>query len=149
MSWYPHSTVATIVEHNGRFLMVEEEDQGLTVFNQPAGHLEENESLFEAAIRETLEETAWQIELSDFLGLYCYQAPNNGETYIRHCFVGRTLYQQPERALDVGIIAAHWLSAEEIFNPTFKARSPVVTKVLDDYLRGIRYPLELIFHHRE
>ena len=58
MRFTPHLTVATIVEDNGRFLMVEELADGQAVFNQPAGHLEADESLIQAALRETLEETA-------------------------------------------------------------------------------------------
>lgn len=146
MTWLAHSSVATIVEKDGLFLMVEESDGGRTVFNQPAGHLEEHESLFEAALRETLEETGWQVELTDFLGLYHYPAPN-GVTYIRHCFVARPLAQDPHLPLDTGIIAAHWLSAATILAPEFKARSPIVQRVLRDYLRGVRYPLSVIYHH--
>ena len=52
MTWLAHSSVATIVERDGLFLMVEEIDEGRTVFNQPAGHLEEHETLFDAARRE-------------------------------------------------------------------------------------------------
>jgi 8-oxo-dGTP pyrophosphatase MutT (NUDIX family) len=147
MPWYAHSSVATVVEKDGLFLMVEETDGGHTVFNQPAGHLEEHETLFEAALRETLEETAWQVELTGFLGLYHYPAPN-GVTYIRHCFVARPLAQAPGRALDHGIIAAHWLSADTILAPDFPARSPLVPRVLRDYLRGIHYPLSVIHHHQ-
>lgn len=146
MTWLAHSSVATIVERDGLFLMVEERDDGRTVFNQPAGHLEENESLFDAAVRETLEETGWHVELTDFLGLYHYPAPN-GVTYIRHSFVARPLQHDAGRELDTGIIAAHWLSADTILAPAFKARSPIVARVLRDYLAGIRYPLSLIHHH--
>ena len=147
MIWLAHSSVATIVEKDGLFLMVEETDDGRTVFNQPAGHLEENESLFEAALRETLEETGWQVELTDFVGLYHYPAPN-GVTYIRHCFVARPLQHNPQRKLDDGIIAAHWLSADTILASEFQARSPIVGRVLRDYLSGIRDPLSLITHLR-
>lgn len=147
MSWYPHTTVACIVEDNGRFLMVEEKDQGQTVFNQPAGHLDENETLYAAALRETLEETAWEVELDAFLGTYQYISPANQVTYIKHCFISSPLQHRPELALDKDIIAAHWLSAEEIFAPGFNARSPIVLKVLQDYLAGQRYPLSLIYHH--
>lgn len=161
MTWLAHSSVATIVERDGLFLMVEESvdenavptvaassaPQGTpTVFNQPAGHLEEHETLFAAAVRETLEETAWHVELTDFLGLYHYPAPN-GVTYIRHCFVARPLRHDAERKLDTGIVAAHWLSADAILAPGFKARSPIVGRVLRDYLEGRRYPLSLIYHH--
>lgn len=147
MTWLAHSSVATIVEKDGLFLMVEELDGARTVFNQPAGHLENGESLFEAALRETLEESAWQVELTDFLGLYHYPAPN-GVTYIRHCFVARPLRHHAGRALDTGILAAHWLSADTILAPDFRARSPIVPRVLRDYLRGVRYPLDVIYHHR-
>lgn len=147
MTWLAHSSVATIVEKDGLFLMVEERDGERTVFNQPAGHLENGESLFQAAVRETLEESAWEVELTDFLGLYHYPAPN-GVTYIRHCFVARPLAHHAARALDTGIIAAHWFSAEAILAPDFRARSPIVRRTLQDYLRGVRYPLDVIYHHQ-
>lgn len=147
MVWLAHSSVATVVEKDGLFLMVEEIDHGLMVFNQPAGHLEEGETLFAAAVRETLEETAWETELLYLLGLYHYPAPN-GVTYIRHCFVAKPLRHQSERMLDEGIVAAHWLSAEAILAPSFPARSPIVQRTLRDYLEGKRYPLSLIYHHQ-
>lgn len=149
MNWYPHTTVACIVEHNGRFLMVEEVDHGETVFNQPAGHLDENETLYAAAIRETLEETAWEVTLDAFLGTYQYLSPVNNITYVRHCFIASPLKHHPELRLDEGIIAAHWLSAEEILAPDFRVRSPIVGKVLQDYLDGQRYPLSLIYYHEQ
>ncbi len=104
MSWYPHTTVATIVEQNGRFLMVEEKEAGQQVFNQPAGHLDANESLFEAALRETLEETAWEVELTAYLGTYQYLSDANGITYIRHCFIAQPRRHDPKRALDPDIV---------------------------------------------
>lgn len=146
MTWLAHSSVATIVERDGLFLMVEEIDAGRTVFNQPAGHLEEHETLFAAAVRETLEETAWHVELTALVGLYHYPAPN-GVTYIRHCFAARPLRHESGRELDTGILAAHWFSADTILAPGFKARSPIVGRVLRDYLAGTRYPLSLIYHH--
>ena len=148
MQWFPHSTVATIVEKEGHFLMVEEHDDGQVVFNQPAGHLEHGETLFEAARRETLEETAWHVELTALLGIYHYQAAN-GHTYIRHCFIAEPVLHETQRSLDTGIVAAHWLSREDIFSPDFKPRSPAVHKVLEDYFKGFHYPLDVIFHYRE
>lgn len=146
MTWTPHSTVATVIEDNGRFLLVEETDAGRTVFNQPAGHLDEGETLFEAAVRETLEETGWHVTLTDYLGTYVYRAPND-VTYIRHCFIGKAIRHDPALPLDDGIIAAHWLSADDILAPSFAARSPLVTKALEDYLAGTRLPLSSISHH--
>jgi 8-oxo-dGTP pyrophosphatase MutT (NUDIX family) len=146
MVWLAHNSVATIVERDGLFLMVEERDDGRVVFNQPAGHLDEHESIFNAAVRETLEESAWQVELTALIGIYHYPAPN-GVTYIRHCFAARPLAFEAERELDDGIIAAHWLPAAEIFDDAFAARSPIVLRCLRDYLDGKRYPLDLIHHH--
>ncbi len=50
-TWLPRVTVATVIEKDGKFLMVEEDIYGEKTLNQPAGHLEPNETLVEAAIR--------------------------------------------------------------------------------------------------
>lgn len=141
----PHLTVATVVEQNGRFLMVEERPRGATdvVFNQPAGHVEINESITDAALRETLEETGWDVELTDILGIYRYIAPSNGVTYQRICFAARPLQHHPERALDDGIIQTHWLSADELRSMN-NLRSVLVLQSIEDFLQGERYPLSLI-----
>lgn len=151
MNWSPHSTVATVVERDGRFLLVEEiageiSGNDETVFNQPAGHLDEGETLFEAAVRETLEETAWHVTLTAFLGTYIYKAVND-ITYIRHCFIATPDKHDSSLTLDTGIVAAHWLRSEEIQAPDFAARSPMVLKAVEDYLAGVRLPLSSIHHY--
>ena len=147
MIWTPHSTVATVVEQDGKFLFVEETDNGKTVFNQPAGHLDEGETLFAAARRETLEETGWHVSLTDYLGTYVFKAENQ-ITYIRHCFIAQADSHDPSLPLDEGIIAAHWISKDRILSADFAARSPLVKQCLQDYLDGKRYPLDLIHHHQ-
>jgi 8-oxo-dGTP pyrophosphatase MutT (NUDIX family) len=147
MTWLAHTSVATIVERNGLFLMVEERDEGRTVFNQPAGHLEQGESIYEGAIRETLEETAWLVEPEALVGIYHYPAPN-GVTYIRFCFAAKALKEEPGRTLDDGILSAQWLPEPTIMDPAFKARSPIVRQCLQDYLAGRRFPLSVIWHHQ-
>ena len=91
MEWLPHITVATIVEDNGKFLMVEELKGGRAVLNQPAGHLDPHETLTEAAVRETLEETGWDVEPTGVVGIYLYTAPSNGVTYQRVCFIAKAI----------------------------------------------------------
>lgn len=145
MNWTPHVTVATVIEKDGKFLMVEESDNGRPVFNQPAGHLEEGETLFAAAVRETLEETAWHVTLSGYLGTYVYRSANN-TTYIRHCFIANADKHDSSLALDQNIIAAHWLTKEEILAPDFAARSPLVIMALENYLAGTCLPLDTIQH---
>lgn len=122
--------------------MVEERADGLVVFNQPAGHLEPGESLLDAARRETLEETGWHVTLENFLGLYHYQSGNN--CYIRSCFIASAVEQDEAGELDQDIIAVHWLTLDEIRKRQEQLRSPVVLRVLEDYLAGTRFPLQLI-----
>lgn len=140
----PHVTVATIVEDQGRFLLVEEHAEGRVVLNQPAGHLEANESLLEAALRETLEETGWEVELTGITGLYLYTAPSNGVTYQRVCFAARPLRHRPELPLDQGIIGPRWLTREELEQQRTQWRSHLVARCIDDYLQGDHCPLTLI-----
>lgn len=147
MIWTPHATVATIVEHEHKFLLVEELSEGKSVFNQPAGHIEENESIFDAAIRETLEESGYLVELTGLTGIYTYLAPSNGVTYYRFCFAAKLIEHQSNK-LDPDIIAAHWLSAEQINNMQAQQwRSPLVPKCIADYQQRTALPLDYIYQH--
>ncbi|MDB6062288.1 MAG: hydrolase [Verrucomicrobiaceae bacterium] len=144
--WYPHVTVATVVEDQGRFLLVEEYAEGKLVFNQPAGHLERDENLIQAAARETLEETGWSVEILGLIGFSLYTAPANGVTYCRHSFHGKPLQHDPARPLDEGIERAVWLSYEEILTLAPRMRSPMVIKTIEQFRSGHRYPLSLIYN---
>lgn len=144
MDWQPHITVATIVEDNGRFLMVEESKGGRNVLNQPAGHLDPNETLTEAAVRETLEETGWDVEPTGVVGIYLYTAPSNGVTYQRVCFIAKALKHHPDYQLDTGIVGAKWLTREQLLEQRANWRSELIMRCIDDYLAGIRFDLELI-----
>ncbi len=144
MDWQPHITVATVIEDQGRFLLVEELKAGRLVLNQPAGHLEANENLREAAIRETLEETGWEVELTGLVGVYLYTAPSNGVTYQRVCFAAKALRHDAQRSLDDGIVAARWLSREELAQQPERWRSELVARCIDDYLAGPLHPLDVI-----
>jgi 8-oxo-dGTP pyrophosphatase MutT (NUDIX family) len=143
MDWLPRLTVATIIEMDGRFLLVEEYADGEElVYNQPAGHLDEHETLAAAAIRETLEETAWEIQIDAIIGVYYWTHPK-GQTFVRTCFAGQALRHHPDQPLDQGIQRAVWLTREEIAALGSKLRSPMVLRCIDDCLAGKRYPLEL------
>lgn len=139
-----HLTVATVIHRDNRFLMVRENDDGREVINQPAGHVEPGESLLQAALRETLEETGWHVSLSGFLGIYTYRSPRNGATYYRLTFVAEPLEQADPVQLDPEIIAAEWLDLESLKAESDKLRSPLVLSVIENFLNGPIYPLELI-----
>ncbi len=143
----PHATVATIIEQDHKYLMVKEQKDGQIVYNQPAGHIENGESILEAAIRETKEETGWLIMPTRFGGISTYHAPN-GISYIRSTLIAEALELDPTSPLDNGILEAVWLSYEEILLLEDQLRSPIVKQVIDDYRLGISYPLELISEQR-
>jgi len=144
MQWKPNVTVAAIARQGQRFLLVEENADGSAVFNQPAGHMEEHESLVEAVKREVLEETAWQFHPEFLTGIYLYPNPYNGITYLRFCFFGECNDYDENRKLDKEIIRTVWMTRDEIKSSETKLRSPLVLKSLDDYLSGNLYPLEIL-----
>jgi len=144
MVWKPHVTVSAIIEREGRFLLVEEETgQGLQ-FNQPAGHFEENEDLIAAVKREVLEETAWQFDPEHLVAIQVWRKSPKAPTFLRVCFSGSCYGHDPDRALDVGIVATHWLSREQVASQPHRMRSPLVLVGIDQYLSGQRYPLSLL-----
>ena len=140
-TWCPHVTVATVVADGDRFLLVEEDVRGERVLNQPAGHLEADESLQQAAVRETLEETGWHVELTHFLGVQ--QWTTGTLHFVRFAFAATALRHEPERPLDDGILGTTWLTRSEIATAP-NLRSPMVLANVDDWLAGVRLPLESV-----
>lgn len=143
MTWAPHVTVATIVERDGRFLMVEESTGDGIRFNQPAGHLEQGESLLHAAVRETLEETAHHVVPEALVGIYRWPHPS-GITYLRFAFSARVTGFDPDRPLDEGILRAVWLTPGEIRACESRHRSPLVLACIEDYLAERRMPVDAL-----
>lgn len=149
--WQPDVTVATLVNQGGRLLVVEESVDGALVLNQPAGHLEPDESLAEAALRETLEETGWTVRLTGFVGAYQWRAPPRegagaGRHYLRFAFCAEPVAHDPARPLDDGIVRALWLTPAELHTQASRHRSPLVWRCACDYLAGQRHPLSVLQH---
>ena len=142
----PRITVASIIEENGRFLLVEEERNGRLVLNQPAGHLEHGESLIEATIRETREETGWHFTPESLLGMYQNESTALNLTYIRFAFRGTATPPAGTSQLDEGIVRAVWMTLEEIQAEHARLRNPLVLRCLHDWLNGQSYPLDWIPH---
>lgn len=142
MLWKPSTTVAAVVERDGRFLFVEEDIDGRRVLNQPAGHLDPGESLVAACRREVLEETAHRFEPTALVGIYRWHYAPADVTFLRFCFRGR-IEGVEERPLDKQIVALHWLSREELARRRAAHRSPLVQRCVDDYSEGRSFPLDV------
>ena len=142
--WQPDVTVATVVVRDGRLLMVEEDAGGQRVINQPAGHLEPDEAIVDAAVRETLEETGWTVKLTAFIGAYQWQAPETGRGYLRLAFAADPISHDADRPLDTGIVRALWLTPAELHACEAMHRSPLVWRVACDALAGRRLPIEAV-----
>jgi 8-oxo-dGTP pyrophosphatase MutT (NUDIX family) len=139
MTWRPDLTVAAIVERDGRFLLVEERVRGKAVFNQPAGHVEDGESVLDAVIRETREETAWRFVPRHLLGVYLWRNADTGRSTLRVAICGDAPEHDPNLPLDRDIIAAHWLTREQLLQR--QQRSLLVLRCIDDWLAGQRFDL--------
>ena len=141
--WQPDVTVATLVVRDGRLLCVEERANGQLLINQPAGHLEPDESLIEAAVRETREETGWNVGVTHLVGAYQWKA-ETGRHYLRFAFGAEPIDEIPGAKLDEGIVRALWLAPAELQALAPRHRSPLVWRCVADHLGGSRHPLDLV-----
>ncbi len=142
--WKPHVTVAAVIEQDGRFLMVEESVERGKLFNQPAGHLEGGESIIDAAIREVREETAWRFQPTALVAVQLWRKNPEAPSFVRFCFTGEVHDHDAAQALDLDIIATHWLTLAQIRARTTQLRSALVLKSIESYLNGDRYPLSVV-----
>lgn len=138
----PHVTVATVVQAEGKFLVVEEMVRGRATWNQPAGHLEANETLLQAAARELYEETGIEAVPEAFLRLHQWIAPDN-TPFLRFLFALDLPSVLPTLPQDRDIDRCWWLTADEILTAK-KLRSPLVAESVRVYQQGTRYPLAML-----
>lgn len=143
-NWPPHLVVATLVQREGRFLCVEERVNNRRVLNQPAGHWDPGESIFEAARRETLEESAWHVELTALLGVYFYTPAELDYGFLRFAFLAEPLWHDSRRRLDPDIERTLWLTPDELTENRGRHRSPMVQRCVEDALSGRSYPLDMV-----
>jgi len=146
MVWKPRLTVACVIEKDGKFLMVEEKNgAGETIIGQPAGHVEYGETILQAAVRETLEETGCIVEPQSLLAIFNRNGSTQDSTFLRFTFVAKFIEEKANAVIDSDIIDTHWLSADDVISEKhFQMRSELVAVSIEKYLQGVRYPLEII-----
>ena len=140
----PAVTVASVIERDGRFLLVLEETRYGPRLNQPAGHLESGETLPAGAVRETLEETGHRFEPEQVVGFYLWHSREADTTYLRVAFCGEAEPSADVAVLDEGVVAVHWLMRSQLVSRAHQLRSPMVLRCIDDYLVGQRFPLDCL-----
>ncbi|ANJ67158.1 hypothetical protein A9404_06965 [Halothiobacillus diazotrophicus] len=136
-------TVAGMIWHEQRFLMVEERIDGRVRLNQPAGHVEPGETLIEAVIREVREETRHAFHPEALLGIY-HSNPSEGARILRVAICGHVDPEPDSGALDPDILAARFFTHDEIRARRADLRSPFVERCIDDFLAGQRFPLSVL-----
>ncbi len=131
-------TVAAVVEHDGRYLLVEERAMGLVVLNQPGGHIESGESPEDAVVRETLEETGCAVNCGDMIGVYLWIHPQTRQQFLRIVYMATFVSCDASLQLDQSIIARHWMTRAELETRRVSMRTPIVLRCMQDYEAGRR-----------
>jgi len=143
--WYAHATVATIVKQDNKYLMVYEKTAQGNKYNQPAGHLEPNETLLQAAIRETEEETGWQVTPTRLVRINQFTAPSNNTTYLRITIEATATKLITNAKLDSDIIAPYWLTKDDIIEQKAHLRSPLVLSDIEFYEQNEPISLDYLY----
>jgi len=137
--------VDCLVEQDGKFLIVQESKPGReNLYNVPGGHIIDGETIAEAAIRETFEESGYRVELTGFLGIYqsiigAKQLNVAGPCYLARVTGGeaRVSEEHPE---------VRWVTVEEFLALAADGRfwTSYLPDLMADYQRRGAYPLDAV-----
>lgn len=131
-------TVAAVVIHDDRYLIVEEHAMRRVVLSQPGGHIESGESPEDAVVREVMEETGCSVVCGDIIGVYLWIQPQTRQQFLRLVYVADFVGQNESVSLDDTIVASHWLTRQAIEESAERLRTPVVLRCIHDFERGRR-----------
>lgn len=120
----------TLVKHDDKYLLVKENPNGKEVYNLPAGHVDKDEQLEAAAIRETKEETGYDVRLIKQIGLYHESAPQS----VKHVYLAEIIGGEAH-AQEGEILEVVWRSFDEIaeLEKTGQMRAPWVFDIISKY----------------
>ena len=127
--------VSTVVENEGKFILVREnKEQCYGKWNIPSGHVEENEFITRAAVREVKEETNLDVELAGLIAVYNNMFENfNSISFVFSCNITQNIKIDFDKN---EIIETKWFTFEELKN-------------MKEELRDYDYVIETIRRYRD
>ena len=122
--------VGSLVKRDGKYLLVKENPAGKDVYNLPAGHVDKDEQLEVAAVREAKEETGYDIRLIQQIALYHESAPQS----VKHVYSAEII-GGGEAAQEGEILEVVWFSFGEIteLEKAGRMRAPWVFDVISKF----------------
>ncbi len=109
----PRIVIGTVAHWQGKILLCKRAIEPRYGFwTLPAGFMECAESTQDGALRETMEEAAYEFLPEALLGVYQWKHQHNDTTYLRFAFIGKVGAHYPMQKLDTGIVQAVWMTIE-------------------------------------
>jgi 8-oxo-dGTP pyrophosphatase MutT (NUDIX family) len=141
--------VDCLVEKDDKYLLIQESKPGREgLYNLPGGHIDDVETIAEAAVREVEEESGYQVELTGFLGVY-------QSVYLeKQLNVGGPVFLAKVIGGDARITEEHpevrWVTRDELLELADSGRfwTTYVPRLIHDYLRRGAYPLDAVSSKR-
>lgn len=133
------------INNNNKILMVQENKKEVDgLWNLPGGKVKENENIKNAAIREILEETGYNIQIDSLLLIQNYITPK-GELLILY-FNASLIDSKQGNYIRDEIKNVKWMTIQEIENiPEEKIRGGNgIKKIIYNIENDIKYPLDII-----
>lgn len=135
--------VSSVLEKDGRFLFVKQEEQGQSRLDFPAGPLRVGESPVQCAMREMLESTGYLFIPTHLVGLYDYFHSRSNVIFLYMAYTG-TIF-------DLGVPpevsgTLRWLDYGELQPLRGIHGNPFILRCVEDHLKGKAFPLDLVNH---
>ena len=109
-----HVVAANLIEKDGEFLLVQEGKEDVRgQWNLPAGGVEKDEDIKEAAEREAKEETGLETSLESFVGVFVDESDRSDATVLVFVFHANAKDLRPEVPVSEEIIDVGFFSRAE------------------------------------
>lgn len=131
MNTVPVVIAGCLLEKGGKFLLIQEATPSIYgLWNTPAGHVDKGESIEEAAVRETREESGFNVVIERNLGVYQTKSGHEIHVFFANIMGGELAFPRDE------ILDAKWLTKEEIesLGAEDKLRGPHILSAINAYL---------------